>query len=329
MKRRLIRIVITFVILGVFAWYVAANWQQFSELRFAQPLHLLPAALFTAVSIYGIGVLLAASLQPLGVRLSKHELFGLASLNRFCNLIAPGYLGAAVRAVYLKRTYKFSFASFSSSFIVSSLILFLISGLLALLSFFLQGSTLSGDTSSLISIMALAVLFFVVSLVIPLGAPQRLLDKANKRRRNKLLDRLGAVLDGFIKIRAQPSLFYKMTFWAIVTVVGTSITTLLLYQTLAYQIGFMEALFIAAVSSWGIIISITPANIGIREGLMVVAAQIMSVPIPETLAVAILLRLVAFVVAAALSAYYAPKLLHVSLANIGSLERQPSKVKKE
>lgn len=320
--RRILGLALAIIILGIFTWYTVSNWEQFSELRFTNPLLLIPAMALTFLNIYGIGALLAHSLQPLGVKLTRHELLGLASLNRFLNLISPGYLGAAVRAVYLKKTYKFSFASFSSSFVASNIILFLVSGLLALASFTLSGSALETNNENLIIVLIVAVAFFVGTLVVPLNKLQQWLVKVNKEKQNKFLERLAIAFDGFIKIRAHSALFYSLLFWAAITVITTGLMTLMLYQVLGYNIGFLQALFISAVSSWGIIISITPANIGIREGLMVLAAQIVGAPIPETLAVAILLRLVAFVVAAVLSIYYAPKLLNVSLKNIGSIKKE-------
>lgn len=321
MKRRLFGIVITLAVVGIFAWYIAANWQQFSQLRFAQPLLLLPAALLGAINIYGIGVLMSISLRPLGVRLSGSESFGLASLTRFCNYISPGYLGAAVRAVYLKKTYQFSFANFSSTFLVNNLALFLVSGVLALLAFSLYGNSLADNNLRVITIVIIAIVLFAGLLAMPLDKLKRWLIRKGDRQESKVFDRLIALMGGFMTIRSQPALLASMFLWAIVATIASAIMTLLLYAVLNYQIAFLPVLFITAISSWGILFSITPANIGIREGLMVIAAQIMNVPIVETLAVAILLRLVIFVMTALLSIYYAPKLLHTSLANISSLKQ--------
>lgn len=321
MKKRLLGAIIALVIIGIFVWYIASNWQQFSQLSFVHAWLLLPALVVAGINIYCVGMLMELALRPLGVRLSSQETLGLASLNRFCNLISPGYLGAAIRAMYLKKTYRFSFANFSSSFLASNLVLFLVSGLLALLAFGLSGGSLGGESGNLPIILLVAVVLFTGMLIMPFGPVRQCLEKLRAKRKNKLLERFSAALAGFIKIRHQPLLFYTLALWAALSIGTATLMVWLLYHTLGYPIAFLSALFITAIGNWGVIFSITPANIGIREGLMVIAAHVMQVPIVETLAVSLLMRLVVFVVAAVLSSYYAPKLLHTSLTHIGKFNK--------
>lgn len=318
MKRRVLQVFVTSAVLVFFGWYIAGNYEHFSDLRLIRPWLLVPAFALTLVNLYGIGALMSASLEPLHVRLGWHESLGLAALNRLCNYISFAGLGAAVRAVYLKRRYNLSFATFSSSFAISNIVLLLYSGLLALLSLATAERHGTGGIEFM-ALLAVVVLLLTGMMVLPLGLTQRWLSKVRVRYPYKLLERLQAALAGFIRIRAWPALFSRMSLLAVASVLAVALTNFLLYRALGYPIDVLSALFITATSSWGIVIALTPANIGIREGLMAVAASLVAVPIPETLAVALLLRLIVFVVAVSLSSYYAPRLLHVSLTEIGKL----------
>lgn len=321
MKKGIIGIALALIIIGVFVYYVALNWQQFSELRLTNPSFLLPAIFMSAVNVYAVGALMDVALRPFGIHLSQREIFGLASLTRFCRYIAAGYLGAAVRAFYLKKTYQFSYTKFSSTFIVNNVVVFLAAGLLTFLAFVLQGG-LWDNNLELIYVLLVAMVTFGGALFIPLNKPSQWLKKYHQKHNSKIASRLNSLLDGFIEVSSRPSLLLQMFLWASVSIVTSGFTILFLFHTLGYQIAFLPALFIAALSGWGVIISLTPANIGVQEGLMVVAAQIMNIPVPTTLVVAILLRLVIFALVAPLSLYFAPKLLNTPLTQIGILKRK-------
>jgi uncharacterized membrane protein YbhN (UPF0104 family) len=107
-----------------------------------------------------------------------------------------------------------------------------------------------------------------------------------------------------------------MFIWVLITLASTAAALLALYASIGLAIDSLSALFIAAIVSWSMVFSITPAGIGVREGLMVFGAGLIGIPIPETLTVAILLRFVTFFVAGILSIYYAPRLLGTTILNM-------------
>lgn len=316
---RLARLVLTTAILVLLGCYIAANYAQFRELQLMHPWLLVPASVLLLINIYGIGALMSTSLQPLGLQLDWHETLGLAALNRLCNYISFAGLGAAVRAVYLKRTYHCSYASFSSSFVANNIMLLLVSGILALIAL-TAGGILDGHWQ-LIMLLAAVVTCLAGTLLLPLNRLIRALELAERKYRYRVLERLRTAAEGFNKIRRQPSVVVRMSLWGLASLLTLAMATMLLYHCLGYSIAWPHALFIAAASSWSIVIALTPAGIGIREGLMVAAAALVEAPIPETLAVALLLRLLVFCVATALSAYYAPRLLRVPLTKIGKLRQ--------
>src|SRR3546814_16656700 len=131
-----------------------------------------------------------------------------------------------------------------------------------------------------------ARLSFFLVLFAPLGFFQTLLSKVRVKHDNKLVETLCVVLDSYIQVRSHPGMIQKIALWTTVTTAMSVLTIMSLYYMLGFDVSVLQAVFITAIGSWGLIFSITPATIGIREGLMVFAAQVFDLPVAETLSVA-------------------------------------------
>lgn len=315
--KRVLGILIIAVFIALTVWYVTSNWNEFASLSITDPLLLLPAALLLLINIYGSGILIDLTIEPHGVKLTKNEAFGLANVTRFINQIAPTYVAATVRAAYMKRVHRVSYTSFSSSFVISNLLQFFISGLLTVITFFLLVPG-AGDTQPLV-VVGIGSLVFLVTLLIPssffLRINRALLGGAKSNKIKKLFKRIEALLEAYEVVRKYPKLLPKTIAWMLITTLAVGAVYYLLYLTLGFQVSPIEALFIAALSGWSILFAITPGSLGVREGLMVAGAQIAGVSIPTTLLVAVLLRLLMLVVPGIFSAFYMPRFVKSSKKN--------------
>lgn len=315
--KRFIGIIILLLILAAFTWYITSNWAGFQDIQLSNPAWLIPAILLIIINLYSIGAVLEVAVEPHGVFLSKKEILGLSSITRFANNVTPSYLGTAIRAVYLKKKYDVSYAKFTSSFAVSNIVQLVISGVLALL--ILISQTGFATEYTMIVFMLVFILFFVIVLSLPLGWLvsffARLSDRKTKKTA-KVFERLSVVVAEYGKIRSQPKLFIKMFVWTLVALLSTTGTVYFIYLSLGLDIPFISAAFIAILGSWAIVFAITPGNIGVSEGLLVIGAQLMGVSIPITIAVAILRRLVVYLVTFILASYFAPKLLNMPVTKM-------------
>lgn len=322
MKKELVKSLLgtCIVILFVFAaiWYIVTNHNDFAKLTITEPWYILPAILAIVINIYASGIVIDLAIEPHGVKLTRKEAFGLASITRFSNQFSPSYVGATIRAAYMKRAHGVSYAKFSSSFIISNLLQFMISGLFTIATFVALDP--SSNNNKLLYLVIGAVVVFIAILYMPLKRLLRLINERASRsgKGGKFFERLHTILEGYSTVRSHPRLLSRTISWMVVIMLSFSMSYYLLYATLGFHISIVGAFFIAALSGWSILIAITPGNLGIREGLMVVAAQVAGVPISVTLLVAILLRILMFVVSGALSAYYSPRLLHTSIFKLNN-----------
>lgn len=307
-----ILIVIIFV-LSV-GWYASRYWHEFNSLSVTNPLFIIPSIVFIVINIFGAGTLFDLTVEPHGVKLTKSEAFGLANITRFSNQLSPSYVGATIRATYLKRVHQVSYAKFSSSFLVSNLLQFMLSGMFTIALFFTL--TPSVDDATPLIIIGAVVAIFIALLYAPVNPLVALAKKMEDRRSGpskKIFERLGVLLASYTTVRKHPNLLPNMIIWMLVTILSSGAIYFLVYQALGVQIDIVGALFISALTNWSIILSITPGNIGIREGLMILAAQIAGVSIAATLLTALLIRLLVFIVSGLLSLYYSSRLLSTSI----------------
>lgn len=299
-------------------WYIFDHWSEFSKLTIAEPLYIIPAVLFMIINIYASGIVIDLAIEPHGIKLTKREAFGLASITRFSNQLSPSYVGATIRAAYIKRTHGVSYAKFSSSFIISNLLQFMISGLLTIATFLALMP--SSNNNILLYFVALGVIVLIGLVYFPVGPMQRFIMKQEQRggKTGHLLERVSELLKGYVAVRSYPHLLPRTMAWMLVITFTFAINFFLLYNALGFHVSIISAFFIASLSGWSILIAITPGGLGIREGLMLFGAQIAGVPLSATLLVAVLLRILMFIGSGVLSAYFAPKLLHTSVFGIGA-----------
>jgi len=313
MKKKILKPLISIAVLVVFTVligrYLFENWHEFTNISITEPFYLIPAAFLIVINIYATGIVLDLAIEPHGVKLSKQEAFGLANITRFSNQFSPSYVGATLRARYIKRSYGVSYTKFSSSFLVSNLLQFMISGLLAITAFLVVTPVF--DNGQPLIFISIAIIIFLTALYIPIPYFIRIAKKIENRRTRfeKLFKWGGELLEGYATVRNHPGILQHTVLWMFVTTLSLAGVFFLLYGSLGSQVSLLGALFIAALSSWSIIFAITPGNIGVREGLIVVAAGIVGANIAITLVVAILLRLLMLIVSGFFSIFFASKII--------------------
>lgn len=309
-------VVVLFVCIAI--WYVTANIDEFARITFTNPWLLIPAAFFILINIYGAGVVIDLAVEPHGVKLTRKEAFGLAVITRFGNQFSPSYLNATVRAAYLKRTYGITYAKFSSSFLVSSLLQFMITGAM-IITTFLVLDDFSSDIKPLMYV-GVAVTLFIAALYMPLGKIRKFVDKRAERKSKgqHFYGRLSEMLISYQTVRKHPGLLPRTVIQMVINISALALVYFMLFESLDVHISLVQSMFIAAFTNWSVLFSITPGNLGIREGLMVFAAGVAGVSLPATLLVALLIRLLTFVVSGGLAIYFTPLLLNKSIFGLRS-----------
>lgn len=305
--KKIIRPLLLVVTLAILGWFIYSHWSELTALNIVSPMGIFLSAILVLFSLYSAGMVNELTIEPHGVKPTKLEVFGLASITRFLNQVAPNYVGASVRAMYFKRHYGVSFTKFSSSFIVANMLQIIVVSFIATTSYILFVNGLESIQN--LAVVFVSTLILIAVLLIPARPMSNFSKKLYKRYNYRVFNNLSVLLEEYAKVRAYPRLFIRMIFWMGILTFISALIINNLFAALGYDTTLGVSLFISAMANLSIILSITPAGIGIREGAIIFGGSLAGIPIAVSLAVSLLLRVVLAVVTGLLSLVFSRKMI--------------------
>jgi len=278
-------ILLVLVVLAVL--YLERNFEDFSELRIVSPIVIIALVLLFILGYFLIGLTTKQLIRPLKINLGYFESFALSVVTGFYNLITPLRGGMAVRAVYLKKKHNFSYTNFFSSLSASYVLIFLSAGIMGLLSsgiiYFNEGIF-----SPVVSLIFLGVSLSLLFVII--------FSPRMNEGKGFILDKIAKILNGWYLIRKDRGLLFFITIISIFQLLLSSLMLYLQFYVFGIEIDFVKTLFLSSIGLLGLIISITPAGLGIQEAVAVFSASTIGISPVESLSVALLGRGVSVVV---------------------------------
>lgn len=268
--------------------YVSAHWTEFTRLELVNPGLLFLLAIMVFVNLYGTGRSMDTVLHPLGLRLGRFETFGLASITRLSNQIAPGKLGLALRATYLKRKYKLPLTQFVSTLAAVQIVTYFISSALGVVMITILWQR--GSNPALLPFFLLLAGVLVVLLILLLFSPHI------QERKHKFFNYFIKAINGWHTIRQDRHALLLAGFWVLINIISQVLIIFAAFNSFGAGIGITEAAFITSINIFSVVIGITPAGLGISEGLIVGAASAIGLPVSLALSAALLRRVGMFVV---------------------------------
>ncbi len=194
------------------------------------------------------------------VRISAVEAFGLSLLTNFSNYFGPARPGAAIKAMYLKRTKALPYTRFASVLAASACLLSLTTGLTGMAA--LAWQTFHGVDAPpiLTAICAALVLAAVVPFVV--RAPSL------ERRTGRIARLVRSALESFAVIRSRRLGLLKVCALLIAQFLVTAVCNQVAFSLLGFSLAFPSALVIAVFTSMMSLFAITPNNLGLQEALV-------------------------------------------------------------
>lgn len=309
---------ISLIIIISVIWYAVSNWGKLDDVTLSEPLYILPAVLLTCLNTFFSGRILDAVLEHRDIKLSYKETFGLSAITRFGNYVSTGYLGTSLRGVYLKKNFSVPFSSFSGGFLFSNFVQLATTGGLGVLILLLQPS--EGLDGSLYPFILFIIVSLLATLFFPAG-PIKKIQKHLEASKNKPLHLLSKALKEYLILRSRPAVLIRLVVWTLAALFASAGSLFCFFKAVDANLIYSQALFMSIAANWAIVVSITPANIGVGEGFLALGAKIIGVSIPQTLVVAVLQRVVNFLVLALLSLIFTPILYKRSFFKIKEVTR--------
>lgn len=300
---RFIRIIISILVVAglcAFVWMHRKDMRVFYDVSVAL---LVPIALAQAASIVLNGTFLRILLNSLGVFLHFSEFVALSAVSSFSNILFPFGGGFGVKVIYLRVLYALEFARFAGLASGLYIIIFCANSVAGLLLLAGKWHTPFGMT----------VCIFLGGVAVLTGATILLLLWDYCRERLRFLGpTVGQMFDGLSTITGTRGALAKSFAVAFGNILVFGLATYLEFAALGgtsatgAAVSLKDSFLLSVVSSFSLLVSITPAGLGVRESISIIVGNCMGISEGQVLAVCLLDRAINFIVLAAMGgvSYY-------------------------
>ena len=267
----MIRNTIGLLLIGIAVWFLSQQQEVFVSLQQIAYFDFILLLLLSLLIILTLGIQFNYLIRIFGLHLSFREWFGLTVVNTMFNYYLPAHGGLVMRGAYLKRKYNFPWSQYTSLMVVSQLVMLGIVALLGLV--FLIASNeigsehywqLFGLFGSVLSITIIA--YQIIPILAKLSA-----------RFDKFKPFLQQFIDGFECWRQHRLTSLRFSVLVIVLVFLWGLRLYVCFMALGSPIHFHQIMIIQTFVGLSFVISITPGNLGIKEGITVFGASLFGI----------------------------------------------------
>jgi len=190
------------------------------------------------------------------------------------------------RGYYLKSKYDLPYTSFIANISAAYIFTYWFGSFFGLVSMYVI--YLNGELFNWLVFIVYLSIFAILNYIM-IFAPRFSETKYG------LLNKFIRVINGWNLIRANKKTILKIGLVSLVKLMFSGITARLYYGAFGLEVFYFEGLFMAITSSFSMLITLTPAGIGINEAFGILSAQIIGIPVTESLPVVLLSRAVSLV----------------------------------
>jgi len=222
--------------------------------------------------MFALGIQFKCFILMFNLKLPIHEWFGLTVVNSMLNYYFPAKSGLMMRGAYLKRQYDISLTSYTSSAIVSHLLML---GIVSVLGFLFSMIMASKDLYSN-NIILLSFFFGVIALLITCFSLfiSKLSNMIQFKSINLFLQHFSEGLQ-FWKSNKQTLLTFSMLVVLLIFLWGLRLYVC--FISLGQSVDFFKIIIIECLICLSFVISVTPGNLGIKEGITVFIANYLNI----------------------------------------------------
>lgn len=279
-KKQILRIFIFILVIGALVWYIANQQELLEALTKITFLDVIFIVMFQLLFLITNGLLLRTFLSKFEVDLAVKEWFGLSVITTMGNYLTPFSIGMIARATYLKKRYDFPYAQFVSLLVSNYLINFFVIGWVGIFVLAVFGP--KGEYFWLVMAFFIIVIVLVIVFVVsPIG---------KLPWKNRIVNRINSTLEGWKLIRNDAALIGKLSVYALMNVFINGAAIWVSYSALGSKIVFWNAILIGLLTSFSLLIRITPGNVGIQEAVLGFSSTILNANSGQGVLVSLLLR---------------------------------------
>jgi len=290
MNTKKIRYSIGILLIGITIWFLSTQPEVLMSLRQIAWYDLVGLILLSMLIMLILGVQFKYLILIFGLNLPFREWLGLTAINTMCNYYLPARGGLIVRGAYLKHQYNFPFSRYTSLVMVSQLLMLGVAAILGIIFLVNSIDIFAENTLPLLGLFS-SVLIITLSTyqIMPILAMQ-------SARFDKLKPFLQQFMEGLESWRQH---HFAMVYFSLLMAILIFLWGLRLYvcfTALGEPVNFEQIMIIQTLISLSFVISITPGNLGIKEGITAFSASLVGISPTTALLASLVDRAVAVLV---------------------------------
>jgi len=264
-------------------WYVWRHAHEFTILAGVPLRYLAWLYLFTVALVYCNGLYIKIILQAFGVNLRWPEWMSLAVTTSVLNFLTPMRGGAAMRAMYLKARYRFSITDFVSTLSATYLMYVVIHGLIGLAGMVLLWRKGLAFDLPLAAFFGVAVLGSAVLMLCPITTPPW---------KTAPFKQIADILKGWTSLRRNRPAFVSLMAASAAFALFSAMNVKVASRAVEVDFSWGAVLFYTAGNGMALVVTITPAALGIAEFVSIYMGQALNYNTSQALMIQALLRAV-------------------------------------
>lgn len=283
-----LKIVITIGILGYFVYYFFNNQSDLFAVLQISPKFLVSIFILFTFTIFINGIFIKVILNSFNKHLPVIESLYISVISSLGNYFLPMRGGAAIRSVYLKNKYGFSYSHFVSTLYGNYIIVFLVNSFVGLLSLALI------DIKYSISSLPLYLFFgglFVTMLALSLiKFPLEKIKEPRNRFIARVVGIIKNILNGWNIIVIDKRLLLSLIGLTLANLAISSALFYFQFRALGINTSLLNVILYNCLSGVSLLVSITPGSLGIREGIFSITSDILGISNEQIMQLALLDR---------------------------------------
>jgi len=287
--RKYQKALLVLVVVILYIGYYLLNRSDFAQLSHINKGDLLLVGLGYLVIVITNGLFIKLVVRPFKVQLSAYESIRVSLISSLGNFFASSGAGLGFRAVYLKKRHGLGYQQYITTLYGNYLLTFIINAIAGLVSLLLapqKGGTVYWLAIAFFAVLACssAVLCFV-----PIRATHR------KGILGKVANVLHQMTSGWKVLARDYRLLAGLTGLVVLQLAITMLILRAEVAALGMSVGISGLLFLSVLGALSVFISVTPANIGVKEGVYLLTASIVGLTTVQVLSIALIDRGVLFI----------------------------------
>lgn len=278
------------VVIVLFTGYFIINIKSFKLLLDIKPLYLVLVALCYGAIVLTNGLFIKYVIEPFNKNIKTREAAHVSLLSSIGNFFASSGAGLGFRAIYLKKKHDLSYQEYMITVYGNYLLIFICNAIFGISSLLLvRNKGGSAYTGLFLFFGALLVTSIALCFIRITGEPKKARGFVGKG-----IDIIREMTIGWNRIARNKRLLMHLTLVIMIQIILSFCIAWLEIKSLSISIGLPEILLLSILGSLSIFVSLTPANIGVKELIYIITATTIGLTTPEILSISIVDRGVLF-----------------------------------